>query len=91
MAHGPASYQGDAYQGDSYHKARQRRTARRAYAPERDLDGFELTEFTYFGKPATLATWTTHGAPAAILLSESMRRPLLWTKPLFWFGRRGVW
>jgi hypothetical protein len=80
--------------GESYQEARRRIQAegsRPARAPSAhyELDAFELTEFTYFGKPAMLATWTTFGtAHGAMLLTDIVRHPLLWSKPLF--GRR-VW
>jgi hypothetical protein len=51
-----------------------------------EFDGFELTEFTYFGKPAMLATWQSFGTHGAMLLSDTLRHTLLWSKPLF--GRR---
>lgn len=58
-------------------------------AEHAELDGCELTEFTYFGKPAMLATWRSLGTHGAMLLSDTLRHGLLWARPLF--GKRGSW
>lgn len=78
--------------GETYQHARERITSQRERPFERDLDGFEVTVFRYFGEPAMLATWSTHGVPVAMLVGpQAIRRPLIDSKPLFWLGRRMRW
>ena len=80
--------------GESYQRALQQllgaQAQRERFAAERaEVDGCELTEFTYFGRPMMLATWRAFGTHGAMLLSDTLRHGLLWSKPLF--GKRGGW
>jgi hypothetical protein len=79
--------------GESYQRALQQilgeQERQRHFGELVPLDDFELTDFTYFGRPATLATWRMLGTHGAVLLSESVRHTMFWSKPLF--GKRGGW
>ncbi|MEO8183776.1 MAG: hypothetical protein ABI895_33545 [Deltaproteobacteria bacterium] len=63
--------------GESYQQARQRLLARQPSLTAQPVSGFDLLEFSYFGKPAVLASWHSYGVPVAIVLSEAVRRPLM--------------
>lgn len=79
---------GESYQRALQHVLAEQVRRERFPAEHEELDGCELTEFTYFGKPAMLATWRSFGTHGAMLLSDTLRHGLLWSKPLF--GKRGV-
>jgi hypothetical protein len=80
---------GEGYQRALQHVIAEQERRERFPAEHAELDGCELTEFTYFGKPAMLATWRSFGTHGAMLLSDTLRHGLLWSRPLF--GRRGGW
>jgi hypothetical protein len=63
--------------GESYQQARQRLLALEASESVGPVSGFELLEFSYFGKPAILASWHSYGLPVAIVISEAVRSPLM--------------
>jgi hypothetical protein len=79
--------------GESHQQAREWLTREwltraRSLAPELQLTGLDVIEFSYFGKPAMLATWCTYGVPIAMMVSEAAGRPLL-GKSFTWFDTRG--
>jgi hypothetical protein len=63
--------------GESYQQARQRLLAPQSSVSVRAFSGFDLLEFSYFGKPAVLASWHSYGVAVAIVLSEAVGRPLM--------------
>jgi hypothetical protein len=63
--------------GESYQQARQKLLARQPSSAAQPVSGFDLLEFSYFGKPAVLASWHSYGVPIAIVLSEAVGRPLM--------------
>jgi|SRR4051794_30486894 hypothetical protein len=68
--------------GESYQQARQGLLAAPSSlsAAAQACSGFDLLEFRYFGKPAVLASWHSYGMPVAIVLSEAVRRPLMFPR-----------
>jgi hypothetical protein len=66
--------------GESYQQARQRVLAPPSSAAVQAFSGFDLLEFSYFGKPAILASWHSYGVAVAIVLSEAVRRPLMFPR-----------
>jgi hypothetical protein len=68
--------------GESYQQARQRLLALwpSSSASAQAVSGFDLLEFSYFGKPAVLASWHSYGVPVALVLSEAVRRPLMFPR-----------
>jgi hypothetical protein len=63
--------------GESYQQARHRLLALQPSLSTQAVSGFDLLEFSYFGKPAVLASWHSYGVPVAIVLSEAVKRPLM--------------
>jgi hypothetical protein len=70
--------------GESYQQARQGLLAPPSWSsssvPAQACSGFDLLEFRYLGKPAVLASWHSYGVPVAIVLSEAVRRPLIFPR-----------